>query len=77
MKIITTKIVSTPFQDYLEIESNVKVGDKFEITHCDGFVAKEQVWKVKRSFGGYGFLYVCESACVYSDTDLLKATFKH
>lgn len=74
-QIIKQSVVSSPFQDYLEIESLVKAGEKFTIKHCDGYVANETISEVKRSFGGYGFLYICESACVYSDSNLLQAEF--
>jgi hypothetical protein len=52
-----------------DVRSLLKVGDKFEITHVDGFIAKEQICKVK--YDGYmGFYYVCESAACYSSSDL-------
>ena len=52
-----------------DVKSLLKVGDKFEITHVDGYVAKEQICEVK--YDGYiGFYYVCESACCYHSNDL-------
>lgn len=52
-----------------DVRSLLKVGDKFEITHIDGYIAKEQISSVK--YDGYmGYYYTCESACCYHSTDL-------
>lgn len=44
------------------------VGESFEITHSDGYVAKEVVFKVIND--GFRNYYVCDSAAVYSDDDI-------
>lgn len=41
------------------------IGDTFSITHCDGYVANEKVYKVE--YYGCKYYYVCESCAVYSD----------
>lgn len=52
-----------------DVESLLKPGDKFQITHVDGYIAKEQISSVK--YDGYmGYYYVCESAACYHSRDL-------
>lgn len=46
-----------------------KPGDQFTITHCDGYQAHETVSAIKYVATGDYWLYVCESAAVYSDRD--------
>ena len=58
-----------------DVRSLLKVGDRFEITHIDGYIAKEQISKVK--YDGYmGYYYICESACCYSSVDLEREESK-
>jgi hypothetical protein len=58
-----------------DTRSLLKVGDKFEITHIDGYVAKEEICKVK--YDGYlGFYYTCESAACYHSNDLENEKYK-
>lgn len=45
-----------------------EVGQNFTITHSDGYVANETVAKIVND--GFRNYYVCESAAVYSDSDL-------
>jgi hypothetical protein len=42
-----------------------EVGQPFQITHSDGYVANEVVAKIVND--GFRNYYVCESAAVYSD----------
>lgn len=44
-------------------------GDQFEITHIDGYQAKERVSYIKYIAEGDYWLYICDSCAVYSDRD--------
>ena len=72
-EILTVKVNSEC--ETWDVRSLLKVGDKFEITHIDGYVAKEQIAEVK--YDGYmNFTYVCESACIYYSSDLENPKWK-
>jgi len=53
-------------------KSILKVGDKFTITHIDGYVANETVAEITYSPEGQ-FYYTCESCATYNETDLRSA----
>jgi hypothetical protein len=56
------------------MDAKLKIGDKFKITHCDGYVANETVSKV--DYWQNKYWYVCDSCACYNDEDLRNSDFE-